>query len=36
MKNGSFFIPREQIYPFFNPQQLDRHAVEVPLAIVML
>jgi acetoacetate decarboxylase len=23
MKNGSFFIPREQIYPFFNPGEMN-------------
>ncbi len=23
MKNGSFFIPREQIYPFFNPAEMN-------------
>ncbi len=23
MKNGSFFIPREQIYPFFNPADMN-------------
>ena len=23
MKNGSFFIPREQIYPFFNPVEMN-------------
>jgi acetoacetate decarboxylase len=23
MKNGSFFIPREQIYPFFNPSEMN-------------
>jgi acetoacetate decarboxylase len=23
MKNGSFFIPREQIYPFFNPSDMN-------------
>jgi hypothetical protein len=23
MKNGSFFIPREQIFPFFNPIEMN-------------
>jgi acetoacetate decarboxylase len=23
MKNGSFFVPREQIYPFFNPGEMN-------------
>jgi len=23
MKNGSYFIPREQIYPFFNPGSMN-------------
>lgn len=23
MKNGSFFIPREQIFPFFNPGAMN-------------
>ena len=23
MKNGSFFIPREQIFPFFNPGEMN-------------